>query len=148
MLPILGHLTTIDTSFTASWHQRHRYENTTTLVCNDDDRQAGPMRAREDFVSTTRTLTSLRKEQGRQKPFIPKNERVRQRPFDEALRADQEWQSQKLEKPTGRNLPLQHLHSNGGNANTKALNGANIRHSMARSQLVERVMATDSFEAT
>ena len=46
------------------------------------------------FLSNTQTLTSLRKEQGRQNSFIAKNERVRQRPFDEALRADLEWQSQ------------------------------------------------------
>ena len=32
-------LTTIDISHTAPWHQRHRYESTITLVCNDDDRR-------------------------------------------------------------------------------------------------------------
>ena len=83
----LDELTTIDISYTAPWHQRHRYESTTTLVCNDVDRQAGPTRARRDVTSTTRTLTSLRQEQSRQQSSTPKNERVRQRPFDEALRA-------------------------------------------------------------
>ena len=29
----------------------------------------------------------------------------------------------KLEDPTGRKLPLHHLHNNGGNTNTKRLNG-------------------------
>ena len=90
----LDHLTTIDISDTAPWRQRHRNESTITLVCNDDDRQAEPMRARRDFKSTTRTLTNLRQEQGRQYSFIPKNERARQRPFDEALRAELEWQLQ------------------------------------------------------
>ena len=47
----------------------------------------------EKTKSTTQTLRSLRQEQGRQNSFIPKNERVRQRPLDEALRADLEWQS-------------------------------------------------------
>ena len=64
-----------------------------TLVCNDDDRQAGPMRARKDFKTTTKILTSLRQEQRRQNSFIPKNERVRQRNFNEALRTELEWQS-------------------------------------------------------
>ena len=31
--PYLDHLTTIDISFTAAWHQRHKYESTITLVC-------------------------------------------------------------------------------------------------------------------
>ena len=41
----LDHLTTINIFYTAPWNQRHRYESTISLVCNDDDRQAGPMRA-------------------------------------------------------------------------------------------------------
>ena len=57
-------------------------------------RQAGPMRARKDFKSTSQTLTSLRQEQGRQNLSSPENERARERPFDEALRADLEWQRQ------------------------------------------------------
>ena len=96
----LDHLTTIDISYTAPWHQRHGYESTITLVCNDDDdRQAGPMRARKDFRPTMEIFTSLRQELGRQNSFIPKNERVRQRPFDEALRAELESMSQ-IGKPS------------------------------------------------
>ena len=49
---------------------------------------------RENIKCTAQTLTSLGQEQGRQNSYIPKNERVRQRPFDEALRADLERQSQ------------------------------------------------------
>ena len=45
----LGYFTTIDISYTAPWHQRHRYESTITLVCNDEKCQAGPMKARKDF---------------------------------------------------------------------------------------------------
>ena len=49
----LDYLTKIDISYSATWHQRNRYENTTLLVSNDDDGQAGAMRARKDFKSTT-----------------------------------------------------------------------------------------------
>ena len=90
----LDYFTTIDISHTAPWQQRHRFDSTIRLVCKDDDRQAGPMRARRDFKPITIILTSLRQEQGRQHSFIPKNERVRQRPCDEALRPELEWQSQ------------------------------------------------------
>ena len=90
----LGYFTTIDISYTAPWHQRHRYESNITLVCNDENRQGGPMKARQDFKPTTKILASLRQEKGRQHSFIPKNERMRQRPFDEALRAELEWMSQ------------------------------------------------------
>ena len=65
----LDYLTTIDISYTAPSHQRHRCESTITLVCNHDDRQAGPMRARRDFRPTTKILASLRQEQGRQISF-------------------------------------------------------------------------------
>ena len=71
-------------------NQRHRYESTITLVCNDEDRQAGPMKARKDFKPTTKILA-------RPNSFIPQNERMRQRPFDEALRAESEWMSQHWE---------------------------------------------------
>ena len=78
----LDYLTTIDISYTALWHQRDRYESTITLACNDEDRQAEPMKARKDFRLTTKILASLRQEQGRQNSFIPKNGRTRPRPFD------------------------------------------------------------------
>ena len=84
----LDYLTTIDISYTAPctapWHQRHRYESTITLACNDEDRHAGPLKARTDSRPTT-ILASLRQEQGRQNSFIPKNE---------TLRAELEWMSQ------------------------------------------------------
>ena len=83
-------LTMFDISYTAPWHQRHRYESTITLMCNDDDRQAGPMNARKDFEPTTKIFSSLRQEQGRQNSSFPENERMRQRQFDEALRAELE----------------------------------------------------------
>ena len=38
-------------------------------MCNDKDRQAGPMKARKDFKPTTKILASLRQEQGRQNSF-------------------------------------------------------------------------------
>ena len=89
----LDYLTTIDISCSATWHQRNKYEDTILLESNNDDKQAGPMRARTDFKSTTQHLTVLRQEQGRQNVGIPKNERARQRPFDEALRANLGWHS-------------------------------------------------------
>ena len=89
----LDHLTMIDISDTAPWHQRHRYESTITLVCNDVDRQAGPMRARKDFKSTPRTLTSLRQEQGRQNFLCPRTREYGKDHSIEALRADLKWRS-------------------------------------------------------
>ena len=53
---------------------------------------------------------------------IPKNDRARQRRFDEALRADLEWHSPDW-KLNRRKLPHHHLHNNGGNTNTKTLDG-------------------------
>ena len=53
---------------------------------------------------------------------IPKNERVRQRPFDEALRADLDWQSQHWKtywSQTSSSSSSQQC----GNTNTKTLNG-------------------------
>ena len=86
----LDYLATIDISYTVPWHHRHRYESTITLVCHDDDREAGPIIARRDSESTTKILTSLRQEQGRQNYSIPKNERMWQRPFDEEFRPELE----------------------------------------------------------
>ena len=59
----LDYLTTIDISYTAPWHQRHRYESTITLTCNDEDREAGPMKATKDFRPTTKIIASVRQEQ-------------------------------------------------------------------------------------
>ena len=61
-------------SYTAPWHRRHWYESTITLVCNDEDRQARPMKAREDFRPTTNTLACLRQEQERHE-FLSSQER-------------------------------------------------------------------------
>ena len=89
----VDYLTTIDISYIATWEQRHRYESTITLACSEKDRQAGPMNTRKDFKPTTQVLASLPQEQGRQNSFYPKNERTRQRPFDEELQAKLEWLS-------------------------------------------------------
>ena len=53
-----------------------------------------PMKARQDFKPSTKILASLRQEQGRQNSLIPKNERMRQKPFDEVLGAELEWMTQ------------------------------------------------------
>ena len=131
----LDFLTTFDISYTVPWHQRHQHESAITLVCNDDDRQAGLTRARRDFKPTTKILTGLRQEQGLQN-------------------CEQNWNGWvNIGKLAGRNLlPPHHQHNKGGNTNTETLSMARTpRHSMARSpmarsQVVERVMATDSLQ--
>ena len=144
---------TIGISHTAPWHHRHRYESAITLVRNDDDdREAGPIRARRDFEPTTKILTSLRQQQGRQHSSIPKNERMRQRTFDEEFRAELEWMSQDWKtfwsQPSSSSPSSQqwwhHERQDSPMARTP-------RHSMARSpmatrQVVKRVMATDSLQ--
>ena len=75
-------------------HRTLASESTIALACNDEDRQAGPMKARKDFRPTTKIVASLRQEQGRQNSFVPKNERTRQRPFDEVLQAKSELLNQ------------------------------------------------------
>ena len=95
--PCLDHLTSIDISHTAPWHQ------TEASVRKTPSRWYAMMMIaklnceREKIKSTTHNLTVLQREQGRQNACIPKNERTRQRPFNEALRADLEWHS-----PNGR----------------------------------------------
>ena len=62
-----------------------------------EGRQVGPMTERKDFKPFAQVLASLRQGQGRHNFFSPKNERMRQRPFDDALRAELERMSQKME---------------------------------------------------
>ena len=89
------YLTTIDISYIAPWHQRHQYESTITLACNDEDRVAGPMKARKDFRPTTKILAQVfDKNKDDRIPLFMKNKRMRERLFDEALRAELEWMSQ------------------------------------------------------
>ena len=66
-----------------------------TLACNTQDRQEGPLNTRKDFKPTMQALASLRQEQGRNNSYSPKNERTRQRPFDQELYTKLEWMSQK-----------------------------------------------------
>ena len=107
----LDYLTTIDISYSATWQKRNQHENTILMVFNDDDKQAGPMRARKDFKSTTQTLTDLPREREHGKDPSMKH-------------CEQTWNgTANIGKPTGRKLPFHHLHNNGGNTNTKTLNG-------------------------
>ena len=76
----LDHLKTFYIANAATWKQRHRYERTITLDMTTKD--------------PTDALIGLRQEQGRENPKIPKNERTRQRPFDDRLQAKLEWLSQ------------------------------------------------------
>ena len=51
------------------------------------------MNRRSDYKDTPNALIDLRQEPGREKSYIPENERSRQRPFDEELQAKLEWLS-------------------------------------------------------
>ena len=51
------YLAAIDISHTAPWH--HSYESTITLVCNDDDREAGPMREEEETLNPLRNCSQV-----------------------------------------------------------------------------------------
>ena len=51
----------------------------------NDGPHPGPMRGRDDFPKTTRRFAPLQRAQGRVNVFIPKEERERQRPFNETL---------------------------------------------------------------
>ena len=44
-------------------------------------------------TQAARNLVALQRQQGRVNPYIPKTERERQRPLDDKLRSDLEWQS-------------------------------------------------------
>ena len=75
---------------------------------------------REKTKSTTQTHPDLRREQGRRDSQILKNKRARQRTF--MKHCEQTWNGTAIiGDPTGRNVPLHHLH-NGSNTNTKTLN--------------------------
>ena len=87
----LDNLTKIDISHIAPWHWRHWYESTITLVCNEEDRQRGPMKARKDFKPTTKIPGSLRQERGRQNSFYSEEREI------EALQAKLGRMSQKME---------------------------------------------------
>ena len=64
---------------TTPYHQRNRYDNTTTLKSSDPNHQSGPMWQREDYRATSKGLVNLRAEHGRNPTFIPKLLRTRQR---------------------------------------------------------------------
>ena len=57
----------------------------------------------------------------------PSFRRTRERGKDHSMKhCEQTWSGRvKIGKPTGRNLPLHHLHKMGGNTNIKTLNGVN-----------------------
>ena len=45
----LDNLTTIYISYNATYHRRHRYENTNTMNSGDPDLETGPTIKREDY---------------------------------------------------------------------------------------------------
>ena len=91
-----------------------------------DDRQAGLMRARKN-PSPLRNLSQVfDKNKDDRIPFFP---RTREYGKDHSTKhCEQTWNgTARIGKPTGRKLPLHHLHNNGGNTNTKTRNGANTK---------------------
>ena len=82
----------LDISYTGTWSERSRYENSLVLQVNDGQ-LPGPIKDREDFPQAARVLAALQRQKRWVNLFIPKNERERQRPFDEELRSNLEWQS-------------------------------------------------------
>ena len=101
----LDNLTTVGISYSAPWHQRNGYENTILVVSNDDA---------NSYSSSTRTRTTERK-----------NSEERKSAKDHPMKhCEQTWNGTvKIRDPTGRKLLLHHLRKNGGDTNTKTLNG-------------------------
>ena len=136
----LDFLTTIDISYCATWKQRSRYENSFVLGVNDGP-HPGPMREGDDFPKTIRRLSALQREQGRVNAHIPKEERERQRPFNETLRADLEWH-----RHTWRSHWLQASSSSSTVVGVSKM-ARTTPSGMVQPTLVGRVMATDSFQS-
>ena len=90
----LDYRKTIHIEYTVTRKHRQMYESTVTLAMTEKDRQCGPMTSRSYFNPMTNALIGLRQEQGTENSYIPKNERTRQRPFDDRLQAKLEWLSQ------------------------------------------------------
>ena len=88
----LDYLAPLDISCVASWKERSRYENVLVLKLKDG-KHSGKMSNRDDFRHAGRSLAVLERQEGRDNPYIPENERERPRPLDEKLRSDLEWQS-------------------------------------------------------
>ena len=68
-------------------------------MCNDEDRQARPMKARKDFKPTLNVLACVRQEQGRQNSSIAKNERMKQKTIRWSIASRIGMDESKLEEP-------------------------------------------------
>ena len=88
----LDYLAPIDITYVATWKERSRYKNSLAQKLNDTP-HPGRMTKAYDFPQAARAHGALQRQQGRVNPYIPKNERERQRAFDEKLRSHFEWQS-------------------------------------------------------
>ena len=62
------------------------------------DHKLGPINDRDVFPKASRVRAALQRQRGWVNPYIPKNERERQRPFDEHLRSNLGWQKFELER--------------------------------------------------
>ena len=123
----LDYLTTIDISYTAPWHQRHRYESTITLVCNDDESPSWTNESRKRsqtyYENSRRSSTRTRTTE-----FLYSEEPREYGEDDSMKHYEQTWNgSVKIGKPSGRNLLLHHLH--------KMVATRTSRLSMARSPM-------------
>ena len=70
----LDAISKIDISYTSTYQQRLRYENTIALISHDHYK-AGPLKNRTDYKSTTTALTVLKNAGRTSKPFIPTHDR-------------------------------------------------------------------------
>ena len=67
------------------------------------------MSKRDDFPPAARLLAVFERQEGRQNPYIPKNKRERQRPCNEQMRSELEWQSWNYSTGRRHHLHLQQI---------------------------------------
>ena len=91
----------------ANWDERGRYQNMPV-------RNPGKMSRRDVFKLAARSLIVARHQESRDNFYMPRNERDRQRTFNEQLRLDLEWRVDIIERCMDRRLHLFHLRQPGG----------------------------------
>ena len=133
------------------------HPGTITLVCNDDDRQAGPMRERRNSKPTTKILTSLRQEQGRHNFFYSEDRENEAKTIRWSVASRIGMDESTLVNLLLTTFLLFIILTTMVATRTSRLSTARTpRHSMARSpmarspmaraQVMERVTATDSWQ--
>ena len=80
-------------TYHTSQHRKSDQSMKTCLCLNSMMVKSRNMSNRDDFPHAARMLAVLERQQGRENPYISKTKRERQRPLDEQLRSELEWQS-------------------------------------------------------